>query len=131
MQNEDMLSILYAEDEEDIRSIAQIALEDIGGFSVTYCTNGLNALQQADTIIPDLLLLDVMMPDMDGPDTLRELRKRPGYATIPAIFMTAKIQADEVEEYKAMGAIDVIPKPFDPMTLADALKQAWKAHHGR
>jgi len=131
MSNKEMISILYAEDEDDIRSIAQIALEDIGGFSVTYCTDGLKLLDEAEGVLPDLLLLDVMMPIMDGPSALRELRKRPGYAEIPAIFMTAKIQPAEIEEYKAMGAIGVIPKPFDPMLLAEQLRQAWKDHHDR
>lgn len=131
MSNKEMISILYAEDEEDIRLIAQIALEDIGGFSVTWCSDGAKVLIESERMIPDLILLDVMMPKLDGPSTLRELRKRPGYATIPAIFMTAKIQPAEVDEYKALGAILVIPKPFDPMTLADTLRRAWNAHHGR
>lgn len=126
-----MISILYAEDEEDIRTIAQIALEDIGGFAVTYCEDGHKALVEAERMTPDLILLDVMMPKLDGPSTLRELRKRPGYADIPAIFMTARIQPGEIDEYKALGAIDVIPKPFDPMALADTLRQAWNTYHGR
>jgi CheY-like chemotaxis protein len=130
MVTKSMVTILYAEDEEDIRSIAQIALEDIGGFEVAYCADGDAVLDRALTFIPDLLLLDVMMPLRDGPSTLRELRKRPEFATIPAIFMTAKIQPTEIEEYKALGAIDVIPKPFDPMTLADRLKQAWNSYYG-
>jgi len=130
MSNNELKSILYAEDEGDIREIAQIALEDIGGFSVTYCTNGKAVLEAAKDLKPDLLLLDVMMPDMDGPTTLKELRKLPGYLTIPAIFMTAKIQTNEIEEYKASGAIDVIPKPFDPMTLAETIKKAWEKYHG-
>ena len=79
---------------------------------------------------PDLLLLDVMMPGMDGPTTLKEIRKIPQYTDIPAIFMTAKIQPNEVAQYKAMGVIDVISKPFDPTTLANAIKSAWTKNHG-
>ena len=131
MSNYELKSILYAEDESDIRDIAQISLEDIGGFTVTYCSNGVDVLEVAKSFIPDLLLLDVMMPEMDGPTTLRELRKIPGFMSIPAIFMTAKIQINEIEEYKLLGAVDVISKPFDPMTLADTIKKAWNKHHGR
>lgn len=129
MTNE-LKNILYAEDEEDIRAIAQIALEDIGGFNVKYCTNGEEVLIAAETFRPDLLLFDVMMPYKDGPTTLKELRHLDGFFTIPAIFMTAKIQAKEIEEYKEMGVVDVIAKPFDPMSLAEELKKIWAQNHG-
>lgn len=131
MSNTTLKHILYAEDEADIRDIAQIALEDIGGFSVTYCPNGRAVLEAAEELVPDLLLLDVMMPDMNGPDALRELRTKAGFIGVPAIFMTAKIQSEEMEEYKALGAIDVIPKPFDPMLLADNIKKSWNKHYGQ
>ncbi|CEK12141.1 response regulator [Legionella hackeliae] len=124
-------NILYAEDEEDIRLIAQIALEDIGGFSVKYCTNGEEVLSIAQTFIPDLILLDVMMPLKDGPTTLSELRQVKGFSSIPAIFMTAKIQANEIEEYKEMGVVNIIAKPFDPMILAAELHRIWNQYHGK
>lgn len=120
-----MIKILYAEDEEDIRTIAKIALEDLGGFTVKYCQNGQDVLSVIDTFQPDLLLLDVMMPGMDGPATLKKLREQPCYAATPAIFMTAKIQPNEIAQYQEMGVIDVIAKPFDPMTLADTIRSAW------
>ena len=123
-------NILYAEDEDDIRSIAQIALEDIGGFTVRYCSNGRKALEEAKNFTPDLLLLDVMMPEMDGPTTLCELRKMEHFSNTPIIFMTAKIQANEIDEYKSLGAIDVIAKPFDPMTLAELIQNAWAKNYG-
>ena len=123
-------TILYAEDEEDIRSIAKIALEDIGSFQVKYCANGKEAIEIANSFIPDLVLLDVMMPIMDGPSTLYELRKLPNFKSIPTLFMTAKIQPDEVKEYKNMGALDVIPKPFDPLTLADEIQKIWDKWNG-
>ncbi|WED42764.1 response regulator [Legionella cardiaca] len=126
-----LTNILYAEDEEDIRSIAQIALEDIGGFSVKYCTNGEEVLSVAQTFIPDLILLDVMMPVKDGPTTLCELRQIKGFSLIPAVFMTAKIQAKEIEEYKALGVVDIIAKPFDPIMLADELNKIWIQCHGK
>ncbi|MDR3491647.1 MAG: response regulator [Gammaproteobacteria bacterium] len=128
MTNKDLKNILYAEDESDIREIAQIALEDIGGFIVTYCSNGREAVEKAKDIQPDLILLDVMMPEMDGPTTLKALRKIPYYSSLPVIFMTAKIQPDEIAKYKEMGALDVISKPFDPMTLADSIMKIWERY---
>lgn len=130
MEQKQLHNILYAEDEEDIRSIAQIALEDIGSFTVRYCNNGHEVLDAIKSFLPDLLLLDVMMPEMDGPTTLKELRKIEIYASIPAIFMTAKIQTNELEEYKSIGAIEVIGKPFDPMTLAESIQKAWMKCYG-
>ena len=129
MSHKKLKTILYAEDEEDIRVIAQIALEDIGGFSVQYCANGIEALDVARSFVPDLLLLDVMMPEKDGPTTLLELRNMSEFTSVPVIFMTAKIQANEIESYKKLGAIDVITKPFDPLTLADLIKKAWETYH--
>lgn len=130
MEQKQLHNILYAEDEEDIRSIAQIALEDIGSFTVKYCNNGNEVLEAIKDFAPDLLLLDVMMPEMDGPTVLKELRKIGTYASIPAIFMTAKIQTNELEEYKSIGAIEVIGKPFDPMTLAESIHKAWMKCYG-
>lgn len=129
MTHKVLKNILYAEDEDDIRAIAQIALEDIGGFTVQYCPNGYKVLEAAKNFTPDLLLLDVMMPEMDGPTTLRELRKMELFSKLPVIFMTAKIQADEIEEYKSLGAIEVIAKPFDPITLAGLIQQAWTKYY--
>lgn len=125
MPNNILKKILYAEDESDIREIAKIALEDIGGFTVTYCSNGCEVLEKIKNAQPDLILLDVMMPEMDGPTTLQELRKLPVFNKIPIIFMTAKIQPEEIAQYKAMGALDVITKPFDPMKLVDYINSAW------
>ena len=102
-----------------------MALEEIGGFSLEVCGNGDEALAKAVDFAPDLLLLDVMMPGMDGPTTLKALREIPELANTPAIFMTAKVQPHEVEEYKALGAVDVIAKPFDPMTLSENLRNIW------
>lgn len=118
--------ILYVEDEPDIQAIAKIALEAVGGFELKVCSSGEEALAHAVSFAPDLLLLDVMMPGMDGPTTLKALKELPELANTPAIFMTAKVQPTEVEEYKKLGAIDVIAKPFDPMTLSDQIKTVWK-----
>ena len=120
--------ILYVEDEPDIQAVAQIALEIVGGFSLKTCSSGQEALAAAVDFNPDLILLDVMMPDMDGPTTLGELRKLPGLAQTPAMFMTAKVQPQEIDHFKSLGAIDVIPKPFDPMTLSSHIKDIWLKH---
>ncbi len=121
-----MNKILQVEDEPDIRAIARIALEDVGGFVVEAAESGVEALQRAETFRPDLILLDVMMPGMDGPTTFQALRRSPSTSAIPVIFMTAKVQSHEVELYKALGALGVLPKPFDPMTLADQVRALWR-----
>jgi CheY-like chemotaxis protein len=117
--------ILYIEDEADIQTIARLALESIGGFVVETCSSGREGLDRVADFAPDLVLLDVMMPDMDGPATLRALRQLPGMAAVPVVFMTAKVQPQEVAEYRARGALDVIAKPFDPMTLAAQVREIW------
>lgn len=114
--------ILYVEDEADIRVIAEIALEVVGGFTVTSCASGQEALGAVDRACPDLLLLDMMMPGMDGLSTLEALRALPATAQTPVIFMTAKVQAAEVAHYLSLGALDVISKPFDPMALAQQIR---------
>jgi CheY-like chemotaxis protein len=123
--------VLYVEDEPDIQAIAKLALEAIGGFSVKLCSSGGEALEIAPAFAPDLILLDVMMPGMDGPSTLKALREIPALASIPVIFMTAKVQSHEVARYKELGALDVIAKPFDPMTLSETVKSIWGQHHSR
>jgi two-component system OmpR family response regulator len=114
--------ILYVEDEPDIRTIGQMALEVVGGFTVVACASGAEAVEAAPSAGADLLLLDVMMPGMDGHMTLRALRALPATAQTPVIFMTAKVQPAEVAQHKALGAIEVIAKPFDPMVLADEIR---------
>jgi len=120
--------ILYVEDEPDIQAVAKIALEAVGGFELKVCSSGQEALEVAAAFGPDLLLLDVMMPGMDGPTSLRALRKIPELTGTPAIFMTAKVQPDEIIAIKTAGVLDVITKPFDPMGLADQIKAVWRAY---
>lgn len=117
--------LLYVEDEPDIRAIAQIALADVGGFEVLLCASGSEALAAAPDFDPDLIVLDVMMPEMDGPQTLARLRDLPGLTQTPVVFMTAKAQPQEIQEYLGLGAIGVVTKPFDPMTLGDELRDLW------
>lgn len=127
MSQHPLTRILYVEDDADIREIAQLALEVVGGFEVLLCASGEQALLQAAAFSPQLILLDVMMPDMDGPSTLRALRQQPELAHIPIAFMTAKIQPQEIAHYKAMGALEVIAKPFDPMLLPQQVTDIWQA----
>lgn len=121
--------ILYVEDEPDIQAIARIALEAVGGFVVKTCSSGEQALSEAEGFAPDLIMLDVMMPGMDGPATLKALRQQPALAAVPVVFITAKVQASEVAGYKDLGAVDVIPKPFDPMRLASQVSEIWTRCH--
>jgi two-component system OmpR family response regulator len=118
--------ILYIEDEPHIRTVAQIALEEVGGFAVALACSGNEGIEMAKTFLPDLILLDVMMPGMDGPSTLRALKEIPETAGIPVIFLTAKAQPKEIESYKRLGALDVLIKPFDPMTLSDEIRAIWE-----
>ena len=126
----DLTRILMVEDEPDIQEVAKIALESVGGFTVEICSSGTEALAKlASTCFPDLILMDVMMPEVDGPTTPRKLRANPETAGYPVIFMTAKVQAHEVARYKELGALGVIAKPFDPMTLADTIRSLWELEH--
>ena len=125
MPDKGLKRILMIEDEPDIRAVAELALEAIGGFELTACESGQQALEQIDRCKPQLIVLDVMMPGMDGPATLKAIRRLQDYAATPAVFMTAKVQSDEVQSYLAQGAAGVIPKPFDPLTLADQIRDIW------
>jgi len=121
--------ILIVEDEPDIQTIAKLVLESGGGFTVETCTSGSEAIEKAPAFKPDLILLDVMMPEMDGPTTLKELRLIKQLSLTPVIFMTAKVQSHEIEGYKNLGAIDVITKPFDPMQLSNIVMEIWSKNN--
>ncbi len=113
--------LLHVEDDLDILEIAQMALGLSGAFEVMQCSSPANALIQAEAFAPEVLLLDMMMPGMSGDALLLELRTRPNLAQVPAIFMTARVQPYEISALIEKGALDVIVKPFDPMTLADQI----------
>lgn len=114
--------VLLVDDDPNVRLVSQISLEDVGGWEVLTAESGQEALEVAARDKPDVILLDVMMPVMDGPTTFGELRKRPGTHDIPVIFLTAKVQSDEVERFQQLGAIGVLAKPFDPMKLASDIE---------
>lgn len=121
--------VLYVEDEPDIQAVARLALEMVGGLTVKICSSGDEALREAPSFAPELILLDVMMPGMDGPGTLQALRLIPAMAGVPVVFMTAKVQPQEIAHYTGLGALGVIAKPFDPMTLAEQVRALWTASH--
>jgi two-component system OmpR family response regulator len=120
--------ILCIDDEEDILQVAKLSLEMVGGFQVSLCHGSQKAVEEAARLRPSLILLDVMMPERDGPATLEVLRANPATANLPVVFMTAKVQSAEVAHYLGLGALGVISKPFDPMTLPDQIKSLWNQH---
>ncbi|HEY9712449.1 MAG TPA: response regulator [Chroococcales cyanobacterium] len=115
--------ILLVDDDHNIRLIAQIGLEDTPDWSVVTAASGQECIDLATSEKPDLILLDVMMPGMDGKTTFTKLKESNDTADIPVIFMTAKVQAHEMEAYVSMGATGVITKPFDPITLSSDIKR--------
>jgi len=126
MSDAKLEKILLVEDAPDIQLVARIALEKTGGFTVEVCSSGIEALEKAEAFGPDLILLDVMMPGLDGPSTLRSLREFPSLTHTPVIFMTAKVQPQEIAQYVELGALNVIAKPFDPMGLAKTVREIWE-----
>lgn len=120
--------VLYIEDDPDIRLVATMSLELIGGLSVRACS-GYAEAAAVDDFEPDLMLIDVMMPDVDGPETLARLRRLDRFAGVPAMFFTAKVRPEEITRLLKLGAIGVVAKPFDPQNLADALRREWDCPH--
>jgi CheY-like chemotaxis protein len=114
--------ILHIDDEADIREVIEISLGLDPAFEIRSCESGCEGVTAAAEWSPDIILLDVMMPVMDGPATLAQLRKNPELARVPVIFMTARAQARELDRFRALGAVGVIAKPFDPMTLAASVR---------
>jgi CheY-like chemotaxis protein len=116
------IRILHVDDEPDIREVVELSLGLDPDFTLQGCGSGREALAVAAEWQPDLILLDVMMPVMDGPATLVQLRENDRTASIPVIFMTARAQAREVDRFRSLGAVGVVAKPFDPMTLAASVR---------
>jgi CheY-like chemotaxis protein len=116
-------NVLHVDDEPDIREVVEMALSLDPSFSVQGCASGVDALAAVSRELPDLILLDVMMPGMDGPTTLTQLRQSPKTANVPVVLMTARAQMREVDHFQSLGATGIIAKPFDPMTLAAAVRR--------
>jgi two-component system, OmpR family, response regulator len=125
---ETLHTILLIDDEADIRLVARLAFEGFGGFEVEECASGEEALARAGELSPQLILLDHLMPGLDGLATLAGLREAPQLAQVPVIFLTGKGEPAEIDRFRAAGALDVIVKPFDPMAICDHLHAAWRRH---
>jgi two-component system OmpR family response regulator len=121
--------ILLVEDDPDIQTVTSLALASFGGFDVRICGSAQEAVACAEQFRPDLILLDVMMPGMDGLAALMALRSIPATADVPIVFLTARVQPQEVERYRELGSIAVIPKPFEPTALADTIRAIWNTRH--
>lgn len=118
--------ILHVDDDDDIRMIVEIALSMGDDFELKQCSNGQSAIAAAREFRPDLLLLDVMMPEMSGQDLRAEIAALPGLEDVATIFVTAKAEDCFTRELRSDGALDVITKPFDPMTLAGEISDIWE-----
>jgi CheY-like chemotaxis protein len=110
--------ILIIDDEEDIREVAGLSLETVAGWEVILASSGAEGIARAIEHQPDAILLDVMMPVMDGPATFRELRKNPATAHIPVMLLTAKVQSNDQRRFADLGVEAILFKPFDPLTLS-------------
>ncbi len=120
--------ILIVDDEADIREVAAISLETVCGWNVLQASSGAEAIEIARRDRPDAILLDVMMPEMDGPRTLEFIRNEVDLATIPVIFLTAKVQNSDRQRFAAMGIDTVLSKPFDPLQLGEQIAEALGWH---
>ena len=118
--------VLLVEDDRDIRTIIKTALEMMGGLQVEACASGTEALDALAGFSPQMVLLDVMMPGIDGPGVLTRLRALPEFSGTPVIFLTAKTATAEIQRLRALGAVDVLTKPFDPMTLHEKVIAIWE-----
>ncbi len=120
--------VLIIDDEDDIREVAALSLESIAGWDVVMASSGAQGLARAIEHQPDAILLDVMMPGMDGPSTFRELRANPATAKIPVLLLTAKVQSSDQRRFADLGVEAVLFKPFDPLTLSDQIADVlgWK-----
>jgi len=124
---EDLKRVMHVEDDESIRMITSITLESVGSLEVLSCESGFLALEKFEEFQPQVILMDVMMPDLDGPETLEKIKAQFDLSNIMVLFMTAKVQHEEVAHFKAIGGYAVIEKPFDPMTLSEKIQGFWES----
>lgn len=123
--------VLHVDDDENIRALTALAFNLTGGGEVRSAASGAEALRLlTEGLQPDLILLDVMMPDMDGPAVLAGVRELPAHRSTPVVFMTAQTQDREISDLMALGAAGVVIKPFDPMTLGQQIRALLEAHAG-
>ena len=122
--------ILLIEDDPDIQEVVRMVLEMIGRFAVTACSSEQEALECVTRAMPDMVLLDFMMPGMDGAETLAALRAIPALAAVRVVFIIARARPDEIEAFRRLGAAGVITKPFDPISLPAQLRALWAPSEG-
>ena len=126
VRREAAIHVACVDDDPDILLLTGMALQSIGHLKVSKFNGAHNALRGLEVAPPEVILLDVMMPEMDGPAALREILGNPLLAKIPVIFMTARAQPSEIAGYLALGAAGVIAKPFDPTTLSEEVRRIWR-----
>lgn len=122
---EELKRIMHVDDDESIRMITSVTLESVGNLEVASCESGFEAQEKFAEFQPQALLLDVMMPELDGPGTLEALKQQADLNDVLVVFMTAKVQKEEVDHLREIGGFDVIEKPFDPMALAEKIQSCW------
>ncbi len=128
MPGNNLRKILLVEDDPDIQDVTTVLLAHVENFEVRACGTAAEALETAKSFDPDLILLDVMMPGLDGQGAFAAFRQMPATRSTPVIFMTARVQPREIMEYRELGSLGVIPKPFDPDTLARTIQGMWDRH---
>ncbi len=126
MADRELNRILHVDDENYIRQVARLALETVGGFTVEGCASGREALERGPRFGPQLILLDVMMPGLDGPATFEAMKETEGLRDVPVVFVTAKAMPSELQRFLDIGAAGVIAKPFDPMAISGQLREIWR-----
>jgi CheY-like chemotaxis protein len=121
-------NILLIDDEETIQEVVKVGIEIEAGWQVECASSGIAGINLAQNLQPDVILLDVMMPDLDGIDTLSQIKSNARTSNIPVIFLTAKAQAEEKNQFQSLGVVDIITKPFNSMTLASQIAKilGWK-----
>jgi CheY-like chemotaxis protein len=128
----DSRRLLIIDDEDDIREVVKLALETTAGWTVVTAASAVEGLRSAEAAPLDAILLDVSMPEVDGPSVFEKLCRNPLTRRVPVLFLTAKVQANDRRRLAALGAAGVIPKPFDPMRLAAEIAEAlgWELEEG-
>lgn len=126
----ELKKILYAEDEPDVQTIVELTIQTMSNYEIKICNNGKKLMECVEEYNPDLILLDVMMPEMDGPTTFKNLQANENTKHIPVIFVTAKAQVHEVESFKEIGSWGVITKPFKVMELCGDIQAIWDSKNG-
>ena len=123
---ESLQRVMAVEDDESILAILEFSLQSVGGLDICLCASGREALARAEEFDPQLFLLDVMIPEMDGPTTLAALRQRDGMSEVPAVYLTARVLPAEQASLRTPGVLEVLSKPFDPVKLPEQLRALWR-----